>query len=1303
MAVPDRRTAPQEGAPGPGPGDGGLVRIHDLAGRPRGTGFVADHHGTVLTSHEAVDGLSRLVLCAGTRSCVVPAGAVTPLPERNLALVHAEGLGVRPLPITVRDRVATGTYVRIAAGGWREARVLGAVSGVTYTATDRFRQLDDVLELAIGTAGRDALRLGGGAAGGPVVDAATGAVVALLGTALHTGHRDCGFAVPLRPAESGPLAAVLAANAAAVPAYGADLNLGGVLELTAATAAAAPAGQEGLVSLREQTGEPVEPVERAAVIREFAAFADGQALVLALVGAPGSGRTTELAALAARRGRGARPAPTVRLRGADLRDGDESVADAVRRVLSRAARGVVVAGGGVVPGGVVAGGGVVPGGAVVEGEWSGRLVGVARHDGVGTGGGCPEGFGAVALPGGSGRAPLGDTGPERLAAVARAAGRPLLLLLDSPEEMPPEAARALPAWTEGTVRWLREEGVRLVVACRAEYWERAGAEFPEECLHPGAGPAGLPPCVPLGGLDEGEARRARVRHGLPEGALAGPDARHPLTLRLLAEVLDAVPDALWTGPLDRHDVLAAHLDLMCLRTALRLAAGNGLHGSAVRRLAARVAGQVHEAARRSLGSGQGELARGAFEELFPWGPAPARLGGGTGWASAVLTEGLLVPAGTGYRFAHEEFADWIQGTHLDLDEALRALVHHPASDAEHPDPVPHHRIGPVVEALLLLARQHGAHRLSVRLEELLHALDDDPRSWWAARLLGETLRRVPDATPYLRVLRLLAETIVDWRRQGRAVPAEFGPAFWREPALAGAERLDLLRRLVLADTGPVGGDRYLDAAAQLLAADPKAVQRHLTRWFDDERALPAAPHATVATAAQALLHTHRHRAPDDLMEALAGSAHRRGDELLGVLAEEEPSAVCRAVERWAYDERSRWRGSAMVYGLRAAPHTRDETDRELLRYAALTLLARPADVALHGGALALLVRDPHTRARYLPRAVEHFAAGDPQLPASALVTALATHPEPVLGAFRARLRQGDTGEALSALADALFAVGGARRPVTARRVAEVVREAVALRVGWAAPVAAYVDGRLDAGCGCSEGRGVVGSGRDERDERDEWDQWDGREDRGSGGRGGGGWGGGDGCRGVDVERADRCRGADVGRADRCRDAKDVLFALVAGLLDGGPEQLRVALAGVLGAPGATVSRALRRELCDFLLVHEEAPPVLEALLRAAARHGGDGLRALVHRTGMLLVRTPAGATRFDRALLDLGRELPGFAARVAYWLNDAPQEWAAVVGPSTRRMIESLAGVRLPVCRGARASGHSPHAGAGRTPSAWHP
>ncbi|MFD6175085.1 trypsin-like peptidase domain-containing protein [Streptomyces coeruleorubidus] len=1133
------------GAAGPA-----LVQIHDLAGRPRGTGFLADHHGTLVTSHEAVEGLPRLVLHgAGDRRRVVSADAVTPLPALDLALVRTEGLGVPPLPVTVRGGAGTGTYVRIAAGGWREARVLGSTA-VTYTATDRLHRLDDALELAVGTAGRDALRLGGGAAGGPVLDAVTGAVVGVLGTALRSGHSDVGFAVPLHSRASiaaGPLAELLAENAATVPAYGADLNLAGVLELTGTAV--------GLDGPPGGTGLP-EPVERAAVVAEFSAFEAGPAAVLGLVGAPGSGRTTELAALAARRARSGHP--TLWLRGCELRDDDASVADAARRALMRAAPAVAASRSRFLP------------------------------------------------------ADLGETTPERLARLAGALGRPLLLLLDGPEEMPPARARRLADWTEGTVRWLRETGVRLVVACRPEYWERAG--FPAEVLYRPAGAAERPAAVRLGDLTEQEAREARLRHRVPESALVDADARHPLTLRLLAEIRDALgvvdgPDSAGApcipdGPgatVDRDDVFAAYLDLMSLRVAVRLAAGNGLCGTAVRRLAAKVAGQVHEAARRSLGPGPGDLDREAFEAVFPWGPAPARLGGGTGWASAVLAEGLLVPAGAGYRFAHEELADWLQGLHLDLDEALDALVHR-GRDAQ-AGPVPHHRIGPVVQALLLLARHHGPGRLASRLTDLVHALDADPRSWWAARLLAGTLSAVPEATPYTEVLRLLADRIVAWRRQERPVPEEVGPAFWAAVRLPEDERFALLRRLVHADGPPCeAGPRFLDTVARLLAADPTAVQPLLARWFDDDQPLPATPHATVATAAQALLHTHRHGALDDLADVLVDRAHRRADELLAVLAEEEPSAVCRAVDRWARDERPARRSAVVAHGQRVAPHVRTGGDRALLRYAALTLLARPADRALHGGALALLVQDPHTRARYLPRALEHFAAGDPHLPPDAPAAALVAHPEPVLGAFAVRLERPDPEEALRALADAT-------PPGLARRVAALVGRAAEQRPELAGHVAAYVDQRLDRGPA----------------------------------------------------------------------ARAVLLPLVTGLLEGGPVRLRCALAVVLTPPGIPASSPLRRELRDVLLACEHDTDVLDALLHAAARNGGDELRDLIRRVGLLLVRTPEGAARFDRALVDLGRHVPGFAARVVRWLADAPGDWAVLVGPSAHRTIENLAGVSVPV------------------------
>ncbi|MFK4147389.1 trypsin-like peptidase domain-containing protein [Streptomyces sp. NPDC004065] len=1293
--------------------DRALVCVRDLAGRLRGTGFLADHEGTVVTSHEAVDGLSRLVLHVpggGDRSCLVTADAVTALPALDLALVRTEGLGARPLPVSVRDGVATGAYVRIAAGGWREARVLGACS-VTYTSTDRFHLLKDALELAIGTAGRDALGLGGGAAGGPVVDAATGAVVAVLGTALQSGRGEAGHAVPLR--REGALAGLLGRNAATVPAYGPDLNLAAVLELTATALAQdgprgalpahetrpgtfstptntststftepppltapafphpgaasgpapgaarppldrRPATETTEVTEAAEAAEAVEAVEAAeaagaapgvrrdAIVREWEAFAGSRAPVLGLVGLPGSGRTTELAALAARRARGDAPAPTLWLRGADLEAADTSVADAAGRALDRAA----------------------------------RIVAASR----------------APLP-----TELGDLTPERVARLARAHGRPLLLLLDGPEEMPRALADRLAEWTERSAHWLRATGARLVVACREAYWEGAGAHFPAGALHTPAAWTGtggqLPPCLPLDDLTPEEAREVRARLGVPDGALVAADARHPLTLRLLSEVRAALPGDAGHPPLDRHDVLAAHLDLMCLRVAVRLAAENGLRGTAVRRLAAKVAGQVHEAARRSLGPGRDDLDRAAFEEVFPWGPAPARLGGGTGWASAVLTEGLLVPAGDGYRFAHEELADWLQGTHLDLDEALRVLVRRrPAPGAPRPPlSVPHHRIGPVVQALLLLARQHGTRRLAARLEELVCALDADPRSWWASRLPAAVLLRVPDATPYVRELRLLADRIVAWKERGLPVPHGYGPGFWTALPLTHADRCDLLRRLLPADEAPAPGGphragaggaadaaaapsapgtpgapvgparppaRYLDAAAQLLAADPAAVQPQLTRWFDDERPLPAAPRATVATAAQALLHTHRSRALDELIATLAECGHRRAGELLAALAEEEPSALCRAVERWAHDERPARRTAAMAHGLRTAPHARTEADRELLRHAAATLLARPADAALHGAALALLVGDDPTRAHRLRPAPwpgteggTPLTPGAPAAPAptpppgpapSVLGERVRNGPGPVasvvsveLGRDRAERRSGGAGgpdgaddpgrpdgpggpdgsggpaafEGFGAEAGGtLRALAEVVTPALARRITPGVRDAVARRPETAGAVAAHVHHRLDHGPA----------------------------------------------------------------------ARDVLFPLVTGLLQGGPEPLRAALAGVLATPGPPASRALRRELLDLLLAHEEDPAVLDAVLHAAAVGTGEDVRDVVHRVGLLLVRTPEGATVFDRGLVELGRHVPGFAARTAGWLAEAPKDWAAVVGPSARRMIENMAGVHVP-------------------------
>jgi hypothetical protein len=1157
-----------------------LVRICDQAGRPRGTGFVADDRGTVVTSHQAVARSAPLTLYAADgRSCSVGPDDITPLPALGLALLRTGGpgaLGVEPLPIAVRERIGTGTYVRIAAHGWREARVLGATPA-TYTEGGRDHPVSDALELALGTDGRDALRSGGAAVGGPVTDPRTGAVLGVLSTALRAGHEAAGLAVPLTGKDAPePLKEMLRRNASGVPGYGCDLNLAGALQLTA-------------TSLGHTDGRPrgTEAVERPRISAEFTAFETGTGPVLGLVGTPGTGRTTELAALAARRARGPVPALTLWLRGADLLAGDTSVTDAMTRALQRSGRILTAAG--------------------------------ARGD-------------------------MASATPERVAGLASESGSPLLVVVDGPEEMPPLLAHRLAGWTRATAEWLKAHEVRMVVACRPEHWETAGALYPPDALHRPERPAGgLPPAVRLGDLTEDQAEQARERYGIPPGAIAPGHDRHALTLRLLAEVREALPPDV-SGRPGTEEVFEAHLDLSCVRIAVRIGAQAEprLRGTAVRRLAAKVAGQVHEAARRCLGPGQGELDRAAFEEIFPWR---------TGWASAVLTEGLLVPAGAGYRFAHEELGDRVQGAHLDLDAALHSLVHRWHGEGAPPEPVapgpeefpedprnlpvPRHRIGPVIQAMLLLGRRQGPAALAHRMADLIEAMDRLPAAtgtggrtsdaaWWASRLLRESLLRVPDARPCLGVLRVLTGRIT--RRSlsggGRAALgpyAEFGPWFWRRIRLPEDDRIDLLRRLLPADGAPRtdGGERYLDAVSRRLCDHPRTVQVLLCRWFTDERPLPAEKgvpiRLTVAAAAQALLYARRDLAPDDLTEALVDTAHPRAAELLAGLAEDEPSTLCRAVDRWARDEeRPARRAAAAVHAALTTGLALTDADRALLRGAALTLLARPDDTALHAQALTVLVRDPGAGDRYLPQALRVFAAGDPRLPLSLLTDVLPEHPQPVLAALRARLSL--PGEAAD---DVLRELAGLDTPALALHAPGLVRQYIDSRPdGGGARAAAYVELRLE----------------------------------------------------------------------HSPAARALLLPLVTGLLRDrpAPPPVRAALARVLAAPGSPASRTLRADLLEVLLEFEQDtgrdPEVLEALLRAAA--AGSGLRpeartrALVHRTGMLLVRTPEGAGRFDRTLVELARDIPGFASLVTRWRADAPQEWAAVMGPGTRRTTEAMDGAR---------------------------
>lgn len=471
----------------------------------------------------------------------------------------------------------------------------------------------------------------------------------------------------------------------------------------------------------------------------------------------------------------------------------------------------------------------------------------------------------------------------------------------------------------------------------------------------------------------------------------------------------------------------------------------------VRRLAAVAAGRLHEAARQMLGSGHGGLTAAAFDTLFPGA-----------WARAVLGERLLVPAGGGYRPAYEEFGEWLQGLHLDLDGALRLLLGETQPPADEgtavPGPwapadgpvdgttghgVPRHRVRPVAAALERLGRTWGATALDPWLHRLWRALETAPPgsepAWWAGRLLAGALVTGPDLTVHRVLLERLAE---------REQPPGFGPAFWAALPLAPAARLDLLRRLVRTDGA---GQPFRAATAELLAADPQAVIPLVCRWFEDSRRLLARPGTTVADVAHDLLHAHRRLALDDLTECLVDTAHPRADALLSLLAEDEPSALCRAVDRWSHDPRPERHVAAAVHALRTAPHAAGPGS-ELLHFTAVTLLAREDEPALHGAALALLVRDPQTRTEHLPAALAAYEEDDPFVTAEVLAPALDGDLDLVLAAFRRRLAAPG-----GAVAEGLRVLAGAADPAVARRGMELAAELLRERPERAAQVAEYLD------------------------------------------------------------------------------------------------------------------------------------------------------------------------------------------------------------------------------------------------------
>lgn len=313
--------------------DTSLVKVLDAEGQLLGTGWVVTPSGHVLTCHHVVDGHVVLQLEGrGGSRATVGADSVTLVPEHDLALVTSVPELGAPLPVAPISSVPVVGYRTkgfhrlgdaIRAAFPAEGRVTGTTTVRYHTATQEY-------EIVAALVLRDE-EFSPGLSGAPVVDRETGAVVGVVSTMLRSDLGAGGLAVPLSADTAPqPLQAVLAENAENVPVWGRHLNVAG---LRAACDEQVRAALDDL-ALLNRVGL-ADRVPREGVQTRLDELAErGRAPVVALVGPSGVGKSTEVAALVARRRR-----PAVLLRASALTGQAVHIGTAVAAALYEATGG----------------------------------------------------------------------------------------------------------------------------------------------------------------------------------------------------------------------------------------------------------------------------------------------------------------------------------------------------------------------------------------------------------------------------------------------------------------------------------------------------------------------------------------------------------------------------------------------------------------------------------------------------------------------------------------------------------------------------------------------------------------------------------------------------------------------------------------------------------------------------------------------------------------------------------------------------------------------------------------------------